>query len=263
VLDESQKFYRLLQLLGEWHEHGAIMIFVHQQKDVDEMFTELLKYGYPPLTLHGGQDQQDRDFTLQDFKDGISNILIATSVAARGIDVKNVILVVNFKVPDHLEDYIHRVGRTGRAGKPGFAYTFIQPDEGDKAQDMVDAMRQCNQEIPAKLKALAEEHQTAVNTGKAQKRKRWGGFGGKSFSYENSEKSRQQQDRQQAKSELLIGDWEEEDNFKDPWLEPDKPAKGKGKGKGKKDADTSGSQSSSNPADTVAAAAQVAAKMQA
>ncbi|CAJ1358472.1 unnamed protein product [Effrenium voratum] len=209
VLDESQKFYRLLQLLGEWHEHGAIMIFVHQQKDVDEMFTELLKYGYPPLTLHGGQDQQDRDFTLQDFKDGISNILIATSVAARGIDVKNVILVVNFKVPDHLEDYIHRVGRTGRAGKPGFAYTFIQPDEGDKAQDMVDAMRQCNQEIPAKLKALAEEHQTAVNTGKAQKRKRWGGFGGKSFSYENSEKSRQQQDRQQAKSELLIGDWEE------------------------------------------------------
>ena len=108
VLDETQKFYRLLQLLGEWHEHGAIMIFVHQQKDVDEMFTELLKYGYPPLALHGGQDQQDRDFTLQDFKDGISNILISTSVAARGlslglprcepgIDVKNCILVVNFK----------------------------------------------------------------------------------------------------------------------------------------------------------------------
>eukprot|EP00913_Durusdinium_trenchii_P002770 g2562.t1 len=70
------------------------------------------------------------------FKDGISNILISTSVAARGIDVKNVILVVNFKVPDHLEDYIHRVGRTGRAGKAGFAYTFIQPDEADKAQEM-------------------------------------------------------------------------------------------------------------------------------
>lgn len=261
VLDESQKFYRLLQLLGEWHEHGAIIIFVHQQKDVDEMFTELLKYGYPPLALHGGQDQQDRDFTLQDFKDGISNILISTSVAARGIDVKNVILVVNFKVPDHLEDYIHRVGRTGRAGKAGFAYTFIQPDEADKAQDMVDALRQCNQEVPGKLKALAEEHQTAVNTGQARKRKRWGGFGGKSFSYENSEKSRQQQERQQAKSDLLIGDFEEEDDFKDPWLEPDKPKKGKGKGKRREE--EAEQSKSADPADTVAQAAKVAAKMQA
>ncbi|CAE7199058.1 unnamed protein product [Symbiodinium sp. CCMP2592] len=258
VLDESQKFYRLLQLLGEWHEHGAIMIFVHQQKDVDEMFTELLKYGYPPLALHGGQDQQDRDFTLQDFKDGISNILIATSVAARGIDVKNVILVVNFKVPDHLEDYIHRIGRTGRAGKPGFAYTFIQPDEADRAQDLVDALRQCNQEVPLKLKALAEEHQTAVNTGQAQKRKRWGGFGGKSFKYDNTEKSRQQQDRQQAKSDLLIGDFEEEDEFKDPWLEPDKPAKGRGKQR-----DDKASAKATGTTDTVAAAANVAAKMQA
>ena len=61
------------------------------------------------------------------------------------------------QVPDHLEDYIHRVGRTGRAGKAGFAYTFIQPDEGDKAQDMVDALRQCNQEVPLNLKALAED----------------------------------------------------------------------------------------------------------
>lgn len=57
---ETQKFYRLLQLLGEWHEHGSIIIFVHQQKDVDEMFTELLKYGYPSLALHGGQDLSKR-----------------------------------------------------------------------------------------------------------------------------------------------------------------------------------------------------------
>jgi len=127
---------------------------------------------------------------------------------------------------------------------------------------MVDALRQCNQEVPAKLKSLAEEHQTAVNTGQARKRKRWGGFGGKSFSYENSEKSRQQQERQQAKSDLLIGDFEEEDDFKDPWLEPDKP-KGKGKGRGKDKAPESASASKSEPVDTVAAAAQVAAKMQA
>jgi ATP-dependent RNA helicase DDX46/PRP5 len=267
VLDESQKFYRLLQLLGEWHEHGAIIIFVHKQQDVDEMFTELLKYGYPPLALHGGQDQQDRDFTLQDFKDGVSNILIATSVAARGIDVKNVILVVNFKVPDHLEDYIHRIGRTGRAGKAGYAYTFVQPDEASHAQDMVDALRQCNQEVPLKLKALAEEHQTAINKGEAEKKKRWGGFGGKGFKYDNTEKSRQQKDRQNAKTELLIGDMDdEEDEFRDPWFEPDAPkqGKGKGRGKGKKDNESSAqSNASTGSGNTVAAAHEVAAKMQA
>merc|ERR1712187_143389 len=206
VMEESQKFYRLLQLLGELHEHGSIIIFLQHQKDVDEMFTELLKYGYPSLALHGGQDQHDRDFTLQDFKDKVATILIATSVAARGIDVKDVILVVNFKVPDHMEDYIHRIGRTGRAGKHGFAYTFIQPDEGDRAQDMLDCLRQCGQEVPEKLRTLAETYQALVNTGEASKRRRWGGFGGKGFKYDSTEKSRQQQERKRMKDEFLIGD---------------------------------------------------------
>jgi len=235
VLEESQKFYRLLQLLGEWHEHGSVIIFVHQQKDVDEMFTELLKFGYPALALHGGQDQQDRDFTLQDFKDGVANILVATSVAARGLDVKKVILVVNFKVPEHLEDYIHRIGRTGRAGKPGFAYTFIQPDEGDKAQDMVDALRQADQEIPEKLKRLTEEFQAKVNRGEAKKRRRWGGYNTKGFKFDNTEKSRQQKDRSKAKRDANIGsdnEADQEEEFRDPWNE-DKPLSAKAAGKGK------------------------------
>lgn len=257
VLEENQKFYKLLQLLGEWHELGSIIIFVHQQKDVDEMFTELLKYGYPPLALHGGQDQHDRDFTLQDFKDGVSNILIATSVAARGIDVKSVILVINFKVPDHLEDYIHRVGRTGRAGKPGFAFTFIQPDEADRAQDMVDALRQCDQEVPEKLRNLAEEHQVQVNTGQAKKRRRWGGFGGKGFKYDNTEKSQQQKDRNKAKKDLLIGEEnEEEEEFHDPWLE-DKPMNGS------KQEQQQSQTSTSDPSSTAAGAKQIADRMKA
>merc|ERR1712066_667593 len=187
------------------HDQGSIIIFVHQQRDVDEMFTELLKFGYPALALHGGQDQHDRDFTLQDFKDGVANILVATSVAARGLDVKKVILVVNFQVPGHLEDYIHRIGRTGRAGKQGFAYTFIQPDEGDRAQDMLDALRQCGQKVPEKLKRLCEDFQSQVNRGEAKKRRKWGGFGGKGFKYDNTELSRQQKDRTKAKKEACMG----------------------------------------------------------
>jgi ATP-dependent RNA helicase DDX46/PRP5 len=260
VLEEAQKFYRLLQLVGVWNEHGSIIIFVHQQRDVDEMFTELLKFGYPPLALHGGQDQCDRDFTLQDFKDGVSNILIATSVAARGIDIKAVICVINFKVPDHLEDYIHRIGRTGRAGKPGFAFTFIQPDEADRAQDMVDALRQCGQEVPQQLRKLAEDHQIQVNTGQAQKRRRWGGFGGKGFKYDSSEKSQQQKDRDKAKKDLLIGtrDADEKDEFKDAWNE-DKPMSKAAQQKQEVEKEKA---SSSAPGDTASAAKAVAARLQ-
>jgi ATP-dependent RNA helicase DDX46/PRP5 len=88
-----------------------------------------LKYGYPSLVLHGAMDPDDREFTIYDFKKGVINIMIATSVCARGLDIRSIVLVVNFKCPNHLEDYIHRIGRTGRGGNKGTAITFITPTE--------------------------------------------------------------------------------------------------------------------------------------
>jgi ATP-dependent RNA helicase DDX46/PRP5 len=76
----------------------------------------------------GGKDQVDRDFTIDDFKRKVRTLMVATSVAGRGLDVKDLVLVINYHCPNHLEDYIHRVGRTGRAGRKGTAYTFISPD---------------------------------------------------------------------------------------------------------------------------------------
>ncbi len=73
----------------------------------------LLQVGYPCLSLHGAKDQSDRESTINDFKSGVSNVLVATSIAARGLDVKDLVLVVNYEVPNHHEDYVHRVGRTG------------------------------------------------------------------------------------------------------------------------------------------------------
>merc|ERR1712131_177860 len=84
-------------------------------------------------------DQYDRDSVLSDFKKGLSSLLIATSVAARGLDVKNLILVGNFDCPNHYEDYVHRCGRTGRAGKKGWAYTFITEEEAKYAGDIMKA----------------------------------------------------------------------------------------------------------------------------
>jgi ATP-dependent RNA helicase DDX46/PRP5 len=112
VLPESGKLYRLLEILGEFSEiEGlSIIIFVDKQIEADELFKELFKLGYNSLVIHGAQDQEDRDFAIKDFKKGVRNILISTSVCARGLDVKNCGLVVNFKAPNHMEDYVHRVG---------------------------------------------------------------------------------------------------------------------------------------------------------
>ena len=122
------KFARLLQLLGEFVAQGQVLVFVDSKEQCDELFTSLLGAGYEPLTLHGGKDQQDRDETLDEFRKGECDLLVATSVAGRGLDVPGIRLVVNYDCPTHLEDYVHRVGRTGRAGRRGDAVTFIQPD---------------------------------------------------------------------------------------------------------------------------------------
>ncbi|CDR98094.1 DEAD/DEAH box helicase and helicase conserved C-terminal domain containing protein, putative [Babesia bigemina] len=196
VLRENQKIYALLKLLGEWHEHGSIIIFVNRQVDADNMFAELIKHGYECAVLHGGQDQTDREFTLQDFRDGTKGILIATSIAARGIDVKSVVLVINYATPDHIEDYVHRVGRTGRAGNIGTSYTFITPEEGAKSHDIIKALKASNQEVPMDLQHLAEAHLATLD-GK-HKVRIGGGFGGRGFKFTDAEKSRQQQERQYA-----------------------------------------------------------------
>ncbi len=125
VIEDNQKFVRLLKILGEYSDMYipggtssnpvpipiSIIIFVDKQTEGDELYKELYNKGYQPLLIHGGQDQEDRNFSLYDFKTGVRNILISTSVCARGLDVKTCGLVINFKCPNHLEDYVHRVGK--------------------------------------------------------------------------------------------------------------------------------------------------------
>lgn len=87
---------------------------------------------------------------------------IATSVAARGLDVKHLILVVNYDCPNHHEDYIHRCGRTGRAGNKGFAYTFITPDQQRAAGDIIKAMEQSETPVPVELQTLWDQYKSKL-----------------------------------------------------------------------------------------------------
>jgi ATP-dependent RNA helicase DDX46/PRP5 len=128
VIQEQDKFLRLLHLLGEHVDEGKkAIVFVDTQAKADSLFEQLTRCGYCCLSLHGGKEQEDRDSTISDFKQSsFLNVLVATSVAGRGLDVKSCACVVNYSPPNHVEDYVHRVGRTGRANMNGLAYTFVR-----------------------------------------------------------------------------------------------------------------------------------------
>ena len=110
IVDEEFKIFRLLELLGVWLEKGSIIIFVDKQEQGDELYTKLVKYRYSPLLVHGAQSQEDRESAMIEFRNSNCKLLIATSLVARGLDVQNIILVVNYYAPTHKEEYIHRIG---------------------------------------------------------------------------------------------------------------------------------------------------------
>ncbi|KAI4267505.1 MAG: hypothetical protein LQ337_008316 [Flavoplaca oasis] len=182
VRTEETKFIRLLELLGklyeeEKNEDDRALIFVDRQESADGLLKDLMRKGYPCMSIHGGKDQIDRDSTIDDFKAGIVPILIATSVAARGLDVKQLKLVVNYDAPNHLEDYVHRAGRTGRAGNTGTAVTFVTPEQDRYSVDIVKALKQSDREIPEDLRKLADGFIDKVKSGK--EKVSGSGFGGK------------------------------------------------------------------------------------
>lgn len=182
VRPEDTKFVRLLELLGnlyvdDEHEDDRALIFVDRQESADRLLKDLMRKGYPCMSIHGGKDQIDRDSTIDDFKAGVVPIMIATSVAARGLDVKQLKLVVNYDSPNHLEDYVHRAGRTGRAGNTGTAVTFITDDQERYSLDIAKALRQSGQEVPDELQKLVDRFIEKVKSGK--EKVSGSGFGGK------------------------------------------------------------------------------------
>jgi superfamily II DNA/RNA helicase len=103
------------------------IIFCNRKKDVSELFRSLVKHDFDAGALHGDMDQRARTTMLANFKDGKLKLLVASDVAARGLDIPDVSHVFNFDVPIHSEDYVHRIGRTGRAGRSGKAFTLVTP----------------------------------------------------------------------------------------------------------------------------------------
>ena len=129
-VNERQKFDALSRLLDMESPELAI-VFGRTKRRVDELSEALQKRGYSADGLHGDLSQNQRDNVMRKFRDGSIDVLVATDVAARGLDVSGVTHVVNFDLPQDPESYVHRIGRTGRAGKEGAAYSFVTPRELD------------------------------------------------------------------------------------------------------------------------------------
>lgn len=128
IMSEQDKRKKLMEILSRGVE-PPVIIFVNQKKGADVLAKGLEKLGYNACTLHGGKGQEQREYALASLKSGTKDILVATDVAGRGIDIKDVSLVINYDMAKSIEDYTHRIGRTGRAGKTGVAITFLTKDD--------------------------------------------------------------------------------------------------------------------------------------
>jgi ATP-dependent RNA helicase RhlE len=124
-VESGQDKFHLLTTLIEENKSSKILLFDETKRGVNKLAQQLIKAGIPADQIHGNKSQNARQSALKAFKDGRVNVLVATDVAARGIDVDNIALVINYQVPNSLDTYIHRIGRSGRAGKTGRAITFV------------------------------------------------------------------------------------------------------------------------------------------
>lgn len=129
---------------------------------------------------------QEREYALRSFKSGHTPILVATDVAARGLDIPHVAHVVNFDLPNDIDDYVHRIGRTGRAGKSGLATAFFNENNSSMARSLAELMQESNQEVPAWLSRYAAR--PSYGGGGGRNRRSGGGsrFGGRDFRRDSS-----------------------------------------------------------------------------
>ena len=156
-VQESGKAKQLLDLLTVENPDSCI-IFCNTQEAVNGLYTFLSKAGLPIDKMHGGMVQDDRTAVMEDFRKGRLRYLVATDVAARGIDVDNVTHVVNYDVPEEKESFIHRTGRTGRAGKTGIALTLVTPNEERSWQAVQDFAQQEITEINPPSARFVQHH---------------------------------------------------------------------------------------------------------
>lgn len=146
-------------LLDILHTHGAglTLIFVETKRMADSLSDFLINQNFPATSIHGDRTQRERERALEMFRNGRCPILVATAVAARGLDIPNVTHVVNYDLPTDIDDYVHRIGRTGRAGNTGLSTAFFNRGNRGIVRDLLELLKEAHQEVPPFLENVARE----------------------------------------------------------------------------------------------------------
>ncbi|KAF8184425.1 ATP-dependent RNA helicase ded-1 [Pholiota molesta] len=158
-VEDNDKRSVLLDILASQSKEdlGLTLVFVETKRMADMLSDFLMGNNLPATSIHGDRTQREREMALQTFRTGRTPIMVATAVAARGLDIPNVTHVVNYDLPSDIDDYVHRIGRTGRAGNTGVSTAFFNRGNKNIVKDLVELLREANQEIPGWLETVAHE----------------------------------------------------------------------------------------------------------
>ncbi|PWN22902.1 DEAD-domain-containing protein [Microstroma glucosiphilum] len=156
-VEDSDKQSVLLDVIASMPQGGLTLIFVETKRMADMLSDFLLRSNIGATSIHGDRTQRERERALELFRGGRTPIMVATAVAARGLDIPNVTHVINYDLPSDIDDYVHRIGRTGRAGNTGHATAFFNRGNRNIVRELVDLLKEANQEIPTWLEAVARE----------------------------------------------------------------------------------------------------------
>jgi len=181
--DKEQK---LLELFSKFDQDAWVIVFANKKSNCDHLVQKLWAAKWRGVSIHGDKEQWQREESLHRFATGQVRVIVATDVAARGLDIKGISHVINFDMPmagsQGIEDWVHRTGRTGRAGKDGIAHSFFNPNDDEKsAPELVDILKDAGQEIPDWLQEYADKNRRGKGRGKGKGKGkgRWGKGGGK------------------------------------------------------------------------------------
>ncbi|KAH7318504.1 P-loop containing nucleoside triphosphate hydrolase protein [Stachybotrys elegans] len=174
-VEDVDKRSVLLDILHS-HAGGLTLIFVETKRMADSLSDFLINQSFPATSIHGDRTQRERERALEFFRNGRCPILVATAVAARGLDIPHVKHVINYDLPTDIDDYVHRIGRTGRAGNTGMATAFFNRGNRGVVRELMELLKEANQEVPAFLETIARE--SSFGGGGRGGRSRGGGRGG-------------------------------------------------------------------------------------
>ncbi|CAF0743205.1 unnamed protein product [Didymodactylos carnosus] len=208
IVKDEEKFDMLLDFIGRMDADDKAIVFVDRKASADSVSSELIRKHVPCQSIHGDREQCDREQAIEDLKDGTVRILIATDVASRGLDIQDITcvnhsysmkqtvydvilffyfyrVVFNYDLPKSMEDYVHRVGRTGRAGKTGYALTLVTREDWRNAEKLIKILEEARQEVPHGLREMAERFRDAQEK-KREEGRFGGGSGGSNYRGGNS-----------------------------------------------------------------------------